>query len=92
MTHEAISAVLCLICLVLNAPWPCFFWPAAFYLGREHSQAEYRYIETHGRKRSLCPWWCGFAPEAWTAKGILDWICPLAVGLAFLIIKETIHV
>lgn len=54
---------------------------AAFFLGREVAQAEYRYIERHGGKRDGVPWWCFLYPEAWTVKAVLDWVGPLMVAL-----------
>ena len=83
MIHGLISLAWCVICAVLKLPWPFFFWPVAFYLGREVAQAEYRYIEAHGGRRAAYPWWCGFAPSAWTAKGLSDWICPLVSAAVF---------
>ena len=61
------------------------FYAAAFFIGREHAQAEYRYIEANGGTRSACPWYCGFLPSAWTVKGLLDWILPLAVAIVWAI-------
>ena len=80
MSHGLISLGVCALLLLAGAPWPCLFWPAAFYLGREHAQAEQRYIDTHGGHRDWCPWWMGFSPSAWTAKGLFDWILPLCVA------------
>ena len=60
---------------------------AAFYVGREHAQAECRTIYTnYGRKRANAPWWCGFEPRAWDWKSLLDWIVPavVAIGAAFI--------
>jgi hypothetical protein len=82
MIHAIISLVICAVLVLTGFPWAACFIPAFFYVGREHSQAEYRYIESHGKKRANCPWYCGFLPSAWTAKGILDWVLPLAVCLA----------
>lgn len=78
----------------------CLFWFAVcpehidlcfcigfFYMGREHAQAEYRYIEAHGGCRAKCPPWCGFLPSAWTSKSILDWLAPLVVCALFPFIK-----
>ena len=83
MIHALATLAFCVPCLLLQLPWPLFFWPASFYLGREVAQAEYRYIEAHGGKRENCPWWCGLAPSAWTAKGLLDCLLPLAVSAGF---------
>ena len=81
MIHAAITLVFCIIILSFKLPVGLVLIPVAFYIGREHAQAEYRYIEAHGRKRANCPWWCGFMPEAWTLKGVMDWILPLGVAL-----------
>ena len=83
MIHALITLAICGALYVLQCPWLAFFYPAAFYVGREVAQAEYRYIESHGKKRANCPSWCGFIPSAWTLKGILDWACPLIVSGAF---------
>jgi hypothetical protein len=53
---------------------------AGSFIGREIAQAEYRYIEAHGGKRYSCPWYCGFLPESWTFKSILDWLLPVCVA------------
>ena len=83
MIHTAIAVAVCIPLLVLNFPWPACYWPAAFYIGRELAQAEFRYIEAYGRHRSDCPWYCGFLPASWTLKGIFDFLLPLAVSTAF---------
>ena len=55
---------------------------AAFYMGREHAQAEYRTIYTnYGRKRANAPWWCGFELRAWNWKSLFDWIVPVVVAI-----------
>ena len=88
MIHALIVLCVCLICVFLNIHPIIYFISTAFYLGREHAQAEYRYIEVHGRKRANCPWWCGFMPEAWTLKGLLDWILPLGVSLGTVVLSS----
>jgi len=51
---------------------------AAFYVGREHAQAEYRWIERFGVGRRVnMPWWGGFDRRVWNRKSLLDWIAPL---------------
>lgn len=60
---------------------------AAFYCGREHSQAEYRAIAmTYYGKRASAPWWCGFVPSAWNAKSMMDWIGPFAISIFYICI------
>lgn len=88
MIHALITTIWCVLCILFNLSSAILFIPSAFYLGREHTQAEYRYIEAHGRKRANCPWWCGFMPEAWTLKGLLDWILPLEVSLGAVVLSS----
>lgn len=50
------------------------------YLGREHAQAEQRWIEEYGFGRRVnMPWWGGFDWRVWNLKSVLDWALPLAV-------------
>ena len=83
MIHALLTLAFCVPCLLLGLLWPLFFWPAAFYLGREVAQAECRWIEAHGGKRADCPKLCGFFPESWTVKGILDFLLPMAAAAFF---------
>jgi hypothetical protein len=58
---------------------------AAFFLGREHAQAEYRWIKTFGDgKRSNMPAWGGFDPRVWRGEhdALLDWIVPVVAVVA----------
>ena len=83
MIHAIATAGWCLLCIFAGLPWPCLFWAPAFYVGRELSQAELRYIDVHGGHRNnAVPWWCGLLPQSWTAKGLLDFLLPLATALA----------
>lgn len=70
--HVAVTLAAC----VFGLGWAA----AAFYAGRELAQAEYRYIEAHGGKRYDCSWFCGFLPDAWTEKSVLDWLLPVGVA------------
>ncbi len=90
MIHAAITLVFCVIILSFKLPVGLVLIPVAFYIGREHAQAEYRYIEAHGRKRANCPWWCGFMPEAWTMKGIMDFLLPIIVVMFTVVVYNLI--
>lgn len=83
MIHALIALAFCVPCLLLGIPWPLYFWPSAFYAGREVAQAEYRYIQSHGGHRADCPWWCGFIPSAWMGKSLLDFLLPFVVSAFF---------
>ena len=55
---------------------------ACFYLGREHAQAEYRWIDAYGNgHRENMPWWGGFDPRVWNCKSLLDWLLPVCAAL-----------
>ena len=71
MIHGLIAAVFVALVVLFNAPWAVCFYPAFFYLGREHAQAEYRYIEEYcGRKRANMPTFAGFYAKAWNIKSM----------------------
>lgn len=49
------------------------------FAGREHAQAEYRWIETYGLgRRANMPWHGGFQARVWNIKSILDVALPVA--------------
>lgn len=48
------------------------------YLGREHAQAEQRWIERYAKwRRAGLPWWGGFDARVWNTKSLSDWLLPL---------------
>jgi hypothetical protein len=87
--HSAYALLFMAIVGLLTGNWfagACF--GSAFFIGREITQAEYRNIEhNYGGKRANMPWYGGFQKQAWTAKGLLDWILPTVavIALAFFI-------
>ena len=82
-SHILISIAFCLLLGLIN-PFLCMI-PGFFYLGREIAQAEHRYISSHEGNRADFPWYVGFYKEAWTKKGMLDWINPMIVSVVFLL-------
>lgn len=49
-----------------------------WFIAREHTQAEYRWIAQFGAgKRANMPWWGGFSRRAWNMPSLLDWIVPV---------------
>lgn len=62
---------------------------AALFLGREHAQAEYRWIETFGlHRRANMPWWGGFDPRVWRhLDSWTDWLAPLAAVLTVAVVS-----
>jgi hypothetical protein len=59
---------------------------AFFFVGREHAQAEYRWIETYGsHRRAYMPWWGWFDRRVWGLHSLWwNMILPalVVVGLA----------
>lgn len=50
----------------------------ALFLGREHAQAEYRWIEKYGQgKRANMPQWGGFDYRVWNVSSLLDFVSPV---------------
>lgn len=49
-----------------------------WFIAREHTQAEYRWIAQFGNgKRANMPWWGGFDWRAWDLASLLDWLVPV---------------
>ena len=54
-----------------------------FFFAREFTQAEYRWIAEYGLgRRDNMEWWRPLTREAWTRKGMLDWVVPSLVVYA----------
>ncbi|MDQ2127960.1 hypothetical protein R4I72_05795 [Leclercia adecarboxylata] len=50
-----------------------------WFIAREHTQAEYRWIAQFGAgKRANMPWWGGFDWRTWNLPSLLDWLVPVA--------------
>lgn len=91
MIHALASLAFCLAACFLGLPSACFLLPAALYAGREHAQAEERWMRARDLNRASSPWWMGFAPSAWTAKSLLDWILPLLACCSAAIVREALR-
>ena len=51
------------------------------WIGREHAQAEYRYMKLHNINRSELRWFDGFKIEAWDYHSFVNNLClPILVG------------
>ena len=88
MIHGLLTLAWCVLCALLHLPWPFYFWPVAFYIGREFAQAEERYMRALNLNRAKAPWWMGFAPSAWTLKSLEDWLLPLVSAGVFAVCRS----
>ena len=84
LTHAAIALVVQILIGILLGNWwlggllACIWW-----IAREHTQAEYRWISKFGGgKRANMPWWGGFDPRAWDVPSVLDWLVPVIFAAA----------
>ena len=90
--HSAYALLFMAIIGLLTNNWlagACF--GSAFFLGREHAQAEYRVIQKfYEGKRANMPWNGGFEIRAWDLKSILDFVLPIAATAIVLIIIKLV--
>jgi len=82
MTHSWITAGIVLVCGIFGYEWAAVLGCFCFFAGREHAQAEYRYIAANGGLRALMPWYGGFIPRYWDKHSLLiDLLYPFALGI-----------
>ena len=77
--HAAVAVMLQCLAGMISADW---FTGGAigcmWFIAREHTQAEYRWIAQLGAgKRANMPWWGGFDWRAWNLPSLLDWLVPV---------------
>jgi len=92
--HVVITLIAQVICGLLLDDWAfgaalaCGGW-----FGREHAQAEYRWIVQRGKgKRTNMPWWGGFDPAVWNRDSVLDWAAPLVAAVMLYVLAWAIGV
>ena len=80
--HTIITAVLVAVGCVFGFGVESLLIVSGFWLGREHSQAEYRYMKLKGINRSKLGFFDGFRKEAWNKDSLInDLILPIIAGL-----------
>ncbi|WP_072253927.1 hypothetical protein [Enterobacter roggenkampii] len=64
-----------------------------WFLAREHTQAEYRWIEKYGSgKRVNMPWWGGVDYRVWDISSLLDCIVPVIACSAILFVYKSVNI
>lgn len=79
LKHAAIAVAAQVLVGLLTGNWwlggvlACTWW-----IAREHTQAEYRWIAQFGAGvRANMPQWGGFDPRVWTLGSVVDWLVPV---------------
>lgn len=84
--HTIITAVLVTVGCVLGYGLETLLIVGGFWFGREHSQAEYRYMKAMGINRSKLSFVDGFKAIAWNKDSLInDMILPILVGSLFIV-------
>lgn len=78
LEHAAIAVGLQLaVGMRLRNWWLGGLLGCCWFLAREHTQAEYRWIAQFGAGlRANLPWWGGFDANAWDLGSMMDWMAP----------------
>lgn len=50
--HSVIMIIIVIVACTIGTEWYALLFMSGFWLGREHSQAEYRYMDKHNINRS----------------------------------------
>lgn len=84
--HSIITIILVVIGCLFGYGFESLLIIGGFWLGREHSQAEYRFMKMQGITREDLGFLQGFNPVAWNFDSlIIDLILPIFIGILFLI-------
>ena len=84
--HTIITAGIVFLACLLGFGVEALLIVSGFWFGREHSQAEYRYMKLKGINRSKLSFLDGFRLEAWDRDSFLkDLTIPIIVGIILLI-------
>ena len=79
--HTIITAVLVTVGCVFGYGIETLLMVSGFWFGREHSQAEYRFMKLKGINRELLKWNDVFKKEAWNYDSFVnDLVLPIVVG------------
>ena len=91
--HTIITAVLVAVGCVFGYGLETLLVVGGFWFGREHSQAEYRYMKLKGINRSKLGFFDGFRLEAWDRDSFLkDLIIPIIIiGVLVILIYKVFY-
>lgn len=86
LIHALIAvAAQALVGLLTGNWWLGGLMACVWWIAREHTQAEYRWIDRFGGGlRANMPQWGGFDLRVWSAASVLDWLVPALACTAIL--------
>ena len=92
LIHAAVSVALQVAVGLASGDWLSGGIAACiWFIAREHTQAEYRWIEKFGKGlRANMPQWGGFDYRVWNAASALDFIVPVIACAGIYYIQGTI--
>lgn len=86
-SHSIITLATALAASLFGWQWQAALVMAALWLGREHAQAEYRWLAAHNANRSRMPWVAGFLPESWNRDALVnDLLLPILAGIVICLV------
>ncbi len=79
IAHAMAAVAVQLLLAITSGNWCCGgVLGCLWFISREHTQAEYRWIAQFGEgKRANMPWWGGFDWRVWNLPSLLDWLIPV---------------
>ena len=85
--HTIITAVLVAVGCVFGYGIDTLLIVSGFWFGREHSQAEYRYMKLKDINRSKLGFFDGFKLESWNKDSLInDLMLPIVIGLLVILV------
>ena len=90
--HSIITAILVAVGCVFGYGFESLLIIGGFWFGREHSQAEYRFMKLKGINRSKLGFFNGFRLEAWNKDSLFnDLIIPIIIGVLVILIYKVFY-
>lgn len=89
--HIVVAILIQLLVRIISGSWVAGAAAACtWFMSRELTQAEYRWIEQFGAGlRANMPWWGGFDPRVWQKTDPwVDWIVPSIVTSAIAFVAQ----
>ena len=79
--HSIITAGIVFLASLLGFGIESLLMVGGFWFGREHAQAEYRYMKLKGINRSKLGFFDGFNPLVWNYDSFVnDLVLPIVIG------------